>query len=258
MKKIYISENVILSESIDNSLLQLRKMLEPNKELFDHLAYGFPDMLDEYFEEKEIEVDGAYDNIDIIEEMGEKERQGFGNWVYHQWKEQSYQLSDTYYDQIPLFAVARFEGIIRNKWMLHFTNHLSSIERGGFSGGIVDYNNLAYTGRAHDMMRSEDDYGYFYAFTINDAVRYDGKKYGDEAVLFLGSGVKIYHYGDKEPQVIFNGALVQIKIPIYQDEGGWTIYDNKTGKILRESDKIEEVAYWAIENLAQYRKRITF
>ena len=107
--------------------------------------------------------------------------------------------------------------------------------------------------------------GYNFAYLLSDFVRYAkgdysrgsrGYKYGDEAVIFRASGIKVWHHGDQEPQVIFYGNTATNIIPITSGENAeWAIY-GKNRRVLFENDDLQRVVNWLINNFDQYRKRL--
>lgn len=100
--------------------------------------------------------------------------------------------------------------------------------------------------------------GYNFAYTLSDFPKYakksGGYKYGSEAVVFNASGIKVWHYGDEEPQVIFYGNTAKNIIPITSGENTEFAIYSKDNKILYENDDLKNVVYWLIKNFNQYRK----
>ena len=74
-------------------------------------------------------------------------------------------------------------------------------------------------------------------------------------VLFRASGVKMWHYSDEEPQVIFYGNTAKNIIPITKGENYAYAIKSKD-KILYESDELEKVVDWVVDNYDQYRKKL--
>ena len=155
------------------------------------------------------------------------------------------------YYMLPAWMFVDFIGVVKNEWCIHFGNDASEIAKEGFTDGTLDVNDLAYTSAG----QRKSTHGYNFAYRLSER-NVDRNNYGNEAVIFRTSGVEIYHYGDNENQVIFWGPNVKELIPIeYNKEiGEWVVYGHK-GQILK-SGKPSDIAYWATENLPQYRKQI--
>ena len=163
-----------------------------------------------------------------------------------------------------LYDAASYMGFVRNQWLLHFSDSAYNIWKDQrFNYGIEyhDYARLALSTHYTDAAKQRG--GFNFAYDTNDNIKryaFDrGRpKYGKEAVLFKGDGIKIDHYGDEEPQVIFDGKQTTGPI-IYVEytDNGWTINSTITGQKLIESDDIESIAAWVDQHYAQYRKHLT-
>jgi len=160
--------------------------------------------------------------------------------------------------------------IIKKQWLIHLTDHASNIWSNGFEYGTYDMTALGLTIYAtHDSKKYG---GYNFAYTINDFERYgdtgDHKhnfRYGDEAILFRSSGVRTYHSGDEEYQVIFWGKNAsdiiwleygEIEHGDREGEDCWFIESRKTGTRLIEAENISDLIYWVEKNYNQYRKHL--
>lgn len=157
------------------------------------------------------------------------------------------------YMDLPAWMTMSFNKIVKNEWCIHFTDYAKGIAMHGFTGGTEEIDALAYTNAGHEKPSE----GYDFAFLINDD-SVDFNDYGDEAVIFRTSGIEVTHYGDEQNQVIFWGKYAKDFIPIYLDneDGDWKIYGKK-GQVLM-SGKPSELARWATENVAQYRRQVLF
>lgn len=169
----------------------------------------------------------------------------------------------------PSWAFMDYVEVMKNQWMIHFTNEASEIACGGFKYGMDDLTRLGLT--THFKMNSKPG-GYNFAYDINEWERFAGGrhgfKYGKEAVLFRASGVKVWHHGDGEYQVIFFGETAKDIVPIaegYYD--GWWV--NGIGKGGREEgdaesdqedgsfESLSEAVDWVTANYNQYKRLIT-
>lgn len=207
------------------------------------------------------------DNIDtegLLKYMNEEPR-GFDNLVsYFQHNIEGNNTSQLMEYQKPLI----------NKWFVHFSNNADSIFTKGFKYGNEDPTKLALT-NAGDIKGKE--YGdYLFAYELDDVNKYaysehgrsNNFKYGDSAIVFIGSGIKFYHHGDVEPQVVFdkkspNGCfLIKKSDPEREDERGekWIIYghnkNNKYNKyiVLASKEKFSDALDWCETNYSQYKK----
>jgi hypothetical protein len=153
--------------------------------------------------------------------------------------------------------------IVKNKWLIHFTNNAEEIAREGFTKGVNDITKLGLTTRLSDIDKQFG--GYNFAYLLGDYVKYSremysGYKYGKEAVLFRASGIKTNHSGDREPQVIFYGNTAKNIIPIKKtnkgEYGEYGIYDMRDGKLLYENNNLSKVVNWVVKNYDQYRSRL--
>lgn len=109
---------------------------------------------------------------------------------------------------VPTWNVATLDKQdIQNGWLVHASDHASSIERKGFTRGVSDLTKLGLTTHLPEFYK--EDVGYDFAFTPNDFSHYGfyaGRpKYGNGLVIFKAPYVLIWHYGDGEPQAIFWG-----------------------------------------------------
>lgn len=94
-----------------------------------------------------------------------------------------------------------------NEWLVHNTSeeNVGGILNNGFLYG-ASRNHLGWTGSGN----KDDECGeYGFAFPIRQAPdpNYRGEmKYGTNSIVFIGTGVNAYHYGDEEDQVMFDLA----------------------------------------------------
>lgn len=156
------------------------------------------------------------------------------------------------YMDLPAWMTMDFEGVVKNEWCIHFTNDANNIARYGFKYGTEEIERLAYTKR-----QAKGNKGYDFAFLVDDRLN---TNYGNEAVLFRTSGVKVTHYGDQESQVVFWGGYAKDFIPIYKNSynGEWEICSAMDGRTLYSSEDIDDLITWAMRNHFQYRKHIIY
>jgi hypothetical protein len=261
-------ESYNINESLSSDLDYIVDLLTPGSELYDQLATKYYDLYDEYQLEiksddwlEEIEFYGS-DPFNYVINLPELELGEFGKWVYDRWWYDLDLMMNRYGTEIPLMAIASYENTIRNEWLVHFTDNADSIVNNGFVYGVVKPEHLAYTENAeYDAYDRSSGGGWFFAYEASD-VDYgiDGQftKYGSEAIMFISSGVKIYHRGDNEPQVIFNGEYAKSIVPIWRSKdiyGSWYV-SNKNGNKMYSGLDLLDVVRWVEKNFKLYKNDI--
>lgn len=89
--------------------------------------------------------------------------------------------------------------LIKNTWLVHFSNNAYKIATEGFTYGTTELDRLAYSG-CGDIDNKYGE-GYDFAFTADAAMNamyigskvMDEPKYGNEFVLFRANGVEVFH-----------------------------------------------------------------
>lgn len=275
----YLNEEETLNEYITNDEINLRDYLSmPKSQKISYLPseypYFFNDFLDEtdyefnppketklsdYSDEPDEEVDmfdNEYDLVEWLDRNDKKTYNAFAEYLYEKIKNSTLPIPDSeypawsYFDDTPK--------IIKNQWLIHFTNDANDVAIEGFKYGVDDMTKLALTTHLGEFEKKYG--GYNFAYLISDFSKYakkrNGYKYGKEAVVFNASGIKVWHYGDEEPQVIFYGNTAKNIIPITRGENAdYAIYGKKD-RILYENDDLKKVVYWLTKNYPQYRKAI--
>jgi hypothetical protein len=265
----YLDKQKILNEYVTRDIVSLKDYFSmPKSSKMKYLPYDyyyfFDDFLDEtdtYFERP---TDETYDDIDLIYWLENNDSETYNKFAQYLFDKITYHelpIPDAeypawcFYDDKP--------EIIKNQWLIHFTDDAYGIAKNGFKYGVDDMTKLGLTTNLSDF---EKEYGgYNFAYTLNDFKKYgkyshrkSGYKYGDEAVIFRASGIKVWHYGDEEPQVIFYGNTAKNIIPIISGENSnFGIY-SKNDRLLYENDDLPKVVEWIINNYQQYRKNFTY
>jgi hypothetical protein len=216
-----------------------------------------------YQDEPYEEVDMFDNNLELITWLEKNNRElynKFAKYLYDKIESGTLPIDDseypawTYFDNSPQ--------IIKNQWLIHFTKDAEAIQSDGFKYGVDDMTRLGLTTRLGEFDKQYG--GYNFAYTLSDFPRYaksdqgwrDEYKYGDEVVVFNASGIRVWHHGDGEPQVIFYGNTAKNIIPIISGEHfKWGIY-SKSGKLLFEHDELTRMVEWLVKNYAQYRKQL--
>lgn len=143
--------------------------------------------------------------------------------------------------------------IPRQTWLVHFTDHVDAIRHNGFQYGMADLDRLGLTTYfTHD---SKKHGGYNFAFEATSRYAENAarkRSYGRDAVMFQNSGVKAYHSGDEEDQIIFWGSDVDVGgiVELRYRDGDWAVVGN--GRDLFTGD-FHDTVRWVIRNHQQYR-----
>lgn len=203
----------------------------------------FDDLLDDYED---------YEIADILQDKYPDVYQSFADSLFDKINRFDLNIPDSEY---PAWSYFDDPKLIKNQWLIHMCNDSYKIAREGFKYGVDEVDKLGLT--TH-LGQFEKKYGgYNFAYTLYDFKKYgkdrDGYKYGDEAVIFRASGVRLWHHGDEEYQTIFYGNTAKNIIPIDSYEGEYRITGDL--KTLYKSEKIEDIAYWLDRNYDQYRKQ---
>ena len=250
---------------------------------------GYDDL--SYIASVEMEVDEEYsEDEDYVEELRiEKIDELFEEMTYNPFKFFN-KLKMNYYDQYnnlywylidmaqtpgneyeaPAFVFFSHPRIVKNKWLVHFSDYAYHIAKDGFIYGTQELDGLAYSG-AGDINNKYGE-GYDFAYEADSAMdvfntpnhTWETPKYGSEFVLFRASGVEVWHSGDQEKQVIFYGPSAKSIIYIRKDSPKGNVYDTDlwqvcdvhNNRVLYETPDLEEVIDWAINNYEQYKNRI--
>jgi hypothetical protein len=225
---------------------------------FDYLFIIF--LREEDIDRSELNLPNQFDEDtpldEIIEWLHDNESpffERFGKWLYYQITNNAGEYI-THAD-LPSWVYFDDPKLVKNQWIVHFTNDADSIYSEGFKHGTDEMEKLGLTTWLSDADKKYG--GYNFGYLISDKYKMDHGKYvyGDEAVLFRASGYRFYHNGDEEYQTIFRGATATCIIPLIAGEDHrWSARDRKSGNSLFESDDIDAVIKWVINNYEQYRK----
>lgn len=268
--RIKISEAIIkqmmLKEYVTNDMIYLRdyfKMSEEQKK--SGLPYEFYYFFDKFKRDEgvDVEIPEDVDEYELPEwlEINDKETfNSFADYLYGKITDYTLDIAASeypawsYFDDNPK--------LIKNTWLIHFTDDADGIARNGFKYGVTEIDKLGMTTNLAEFDKKYG--GYNFAFRADNFNRHyksrhgwrGEPKYGREAVLFRASGMELYHYGDEEPQVIFYGNTARNIIPITDRDRKWAVYSRYNGRLLFEDDDLEKVVYWVIRNYEQYRRQL--
>jgi len=159
----------------------------------------------------------------------------------------------------PSYLTLSYEGMVKNQWLIHFTDDPDGIASSGFKYGMDDMDRVALTTWFSDAAKKSG--GFNFAYLLSDFMRYSGarsgsSKYGKHAVLFRASGIRVWHTGDDEPQVIFRGSEARDIVPIMNNYGTWQLPVNAKDRPIYESDDLSDVTSWVVNNWAQYQQAL--
>jgi len=267
--KILTFKNFLL-EYLTEPMSYLKKYLNmSDKDKYSELAYNFSQYIEEFvfnsdvnnrnklLDELEKQLDGAkYFEIQEIGEAFLISHQDlmneYGKYVYENIQDKD----DVSAEELPSWVYLDNPTLIKKQWLIHFSDSASDIAKEGFKYGADSVDKLGLTTWLSSFDKANG--GYNFAYTLNDFEKYGNNsnndyKYGKEAVLFISSGIKTYHWGDAEPQVIFWGKLAQDIVLLENNEDNWFITNTKNGNVIYQNKKLSEVVKWVETNYRQYR-----
>jgi len=118
-------------------------------------------------------------------------------------------------------------GIVHNIWAIHYTNleSFENILQDGFTHGCADLDKLAYSDGKADT--SVKNYGWNFALPVDGKYLGEDLGYGDCGFLIRTDGVRAFHKGDGDDEIIFKDCHVKEKIPFVYDEDFkcWLCFD---------------------------------
>jgi len=259
-------EESILKEYVSNPILDLKRYLnmsnrEQKEDLVNHNSYLVTKWIN-----KERKYDSNltsilnqddYEIIDQLKAEFPEDYTDFLDWSYSELTNNPTKVSEI----IPAWYAMKYKNIVKNQWLIHFSDNADDIWTGQkFKYGLDDLYNLGYSSNFSQEAKKYG--GYNFSYDINDFSKYgrsgftQGKwKYGNEAVMFRASGVKVWHWGDDEPQVIFWGATATDIIYLRYNKGDtdWQVSHGKTGRIIYKAQTLSDVVKWIVANYNQYK-----
>jgi len=215
--------------------------------------YDFRHYLDEYFEETGGYPQGYVDADQYMDIMTEEELAPFKEWLEKTGKH----YEDAADANSPSYLHMDFNEIVPpDTWLVHFSDAVAEIEGEGFQKGHWDMGTLGLTTH-FDPKTKEPGWNFAFVADSKDAdwAAYKGK-YGKDAFMFMGAGAEVYHSGDEENQVIFQGQGIQSGVPLYKYDGEWLVSSNRDGRELYRGE-FKDVVAWVQQNYNQYRDVIT-
>ena len=120
------------------------------------------------------------------------------------------------------------KSIVHNVWAIHYTNveGLEGIQKRGFRIGVSDNDALAYS-REYYNNEPPRKSGWNFALPIDNKYLGEDLGYGDCGFVIKTDGVRAYHKGDHDDEIMFKGCMVKKKYPFVYDEDYdcWILYD---------------------------------
>lgn len=225
---------------------------DDKKSYLPHVYYYF---WKKFFKENNIEYNKDLEDFEITHDIYENNPylyNQFCDWLYDKIINHTLDIHSADY---PAWVYYDTPQILKNTWLVHFTNNGDDIVKNGFTKGVNEIEKLALTTHLGDFDKKYG--GYNFAYTITDFKKYAknrlGYKYGKELVIFKSSGVRLWHSGDDENQTIFWGKEAIHINCIHNEYGDWVIR-NKVGNKIYENENLEKVVDWVVNNYDQYRK----
>lgn len=261
MKKLIkkLIRESLVTEYIGRDVLSLKQYLSMSDEQKKaYLPHEYYYKFDVFASENDIDIpfDGeSYEIADYLEKEHPEVYKEFSEWLFNKIENHDLEIADSEYPAWSFFGKPE---IIKNQWLIHFTDDADSIAQDGFKYGVDEMDKLGLTTHLGEFEKKYG--GYNFAYTLSDYPKYARAnswtfKYGKEAVIFNASGIRMWHYSDQEPQVVFYGNTAKHIIPITDGENAnYAVRSAKTGRILYEAEKIDNVVNWVVKNYNQYRK----
>jgi len=185
----------------------------------------------------------------ISKSMDDKDKEDF---LYH--------LHNVSSEEAPSWAHMDFEEMVlpSGSWLVHFSDNADEIKAEGFTYGIDQMDKLGLTTYFGKESKKYGGYNFAFLADSRDASHAaKAGKYGKEAVLFKASGLKVYHYGDQETQIIFYGKDINPDniVLIRKDGDMWQVQGGERGYLF-ESENFNDVVNWVEKNHSQYAKAL--
>lgn len=260
IKKHLKGRDILKEYLIVDEIDLMRYLSKSKKDKMRELPDRYYDFFDDFIIDNDIDfekpIDLELDGWEFMEWLENNEPEVYNQFAEYLYEKIIYFSLDMPHQEYPSWAFYDDSPkIVKNQWLIHLTNDAEEIAREGFKYGVDDLTKLGLT--SYFKREYKKIGGYNFAFTLNDFSKYWKKgDYGGEAVIFNASGIRVFHNGDEEYQVIFKGSTATNIIPITKGENEiWGVY-NKSDRLLYENDDLRKVADWVVNNFSQYRKNL--
>ena len=262
LKKYNEAKELLLVKNayLVNNMASLRRYLTDKQgrqiEVIDLNRKAFFDWLEERLDEDPY----------MLSEMKEWKEKSWDNIIV--WKEDpwdvdlsifpenilnKYLLGGWWRDEIdavytPSWDCMDYISLVKDEWLIHFTENAYGISNNGFLYGINELDKLCLTTHFNMGLKQEGGYNFAYPISYKKALK-TGLNYGSEAVVFRANGIKVWHHGDEEYQVIFEGSTARDIIPLIISDEKWMAGDLNHG-----FEDLETAVNWINNNFNQYKK----
>lgn len=165
-----------------------------------------------------------------------------------------------------LFFDVKQQPLLKNEWLVHFTNNAMKIAEEGFVHGVADPKKLGLT---VFIPAAEKTGGFNFAYEASDkrfikvAQRgWHGWRFGEEAVVFRANGIRVWHRTDEQSEVVFWGKSAHDRVALkVLPEDGWCVL-SRGGRTMFASDDDSDDGLWRCiqwvkNNYEQYRKPLS-
>jgi hypothetical protein len=208
----------------------------------------------------EEEPGDEYEDQEIIDWLAQNNKplfDKFADYLYDRIEDHELNIPEAEY---PAWSYFGKSNLIKPQWLIHFTNDPWPIAKNGFTRGVSEIEKLALTTHLGEFDKKYGGYNFAYRAEIYHryAKGRQGYKYGEEAVMFIGSGMEMYHAGDEEPQVIFWGKNAKNIVPITKEFDDYVVHNLKSGGIIYKNTDLDEVVSWVMRNYQQYQNIINY
>ena len=252
-KNSFLKEAMILKESyLTNDMVLVKNIIEDAKSENQNYSRGEDVANADIFRFFQwLERNDHLNQNDINNDYFDIDPNNYKDYYEEYYKSNYWEKMNT--TDLPPWTIMSFNRIVKDEWLVHFTDHAYSIAEEGFIYGAPDPSRIAYTRHESDSERQAGS-GYNFAFLAKDSRNLTGDKYGKEAVLFKANGILVTHYGDNEEQVIFLGSTARDIIPLVKDR--WDDYIKIGNLDIKKFSTFKEAVKWTTANFNQYRKAI--
>lgn len=167
--------------------------------------------------------------------------------------------------EVPSWAFFEDPRLVRpSTWLIHFTDDARSVRDSGFTRGVSDVERLGLTTYLSDAEKEDGGFAFAFIADSRDALQANGK-YGGEAVMFRAVGVRAYHTGDDENQVIFWGesvspASIVALVPVENTNEFCVLTKGRMhdrGRDCAFKGQLADAIAWVERNYDQYRRQIS-
>lgn len=142
-----------------------------------------------------------------------------------------------------------------NEWLVHNSSSAKKIWAEGFKYGS-DLGSIAYSGLARN------DGPYAYAFRLENAplstdedwlLPYCSSSNGG-SIVFIGSGIEVYHRDDEEHQVVFDRRMPKgCFLVALHDQDKWGVYGKDLSRPLVQFKDYDDCLWWIKKHGYDYR-----